>query len=953
MDAVQSIECVVSINDVDKSKDKTMVEYQEEGEERCQQETPTTNSSRAMEAIQELESYFNDEDQEIITDRDEEYDNDRYQQHHNPYYPSYYSTSREDEEATDRDDTFMYDNRWYHHHQHQHHPYDPYDPSHDQDPYPDHRQHQYHPEYQHHNAKTEKRCGLILPEAASEIDFDIYNPPCDPSTWTLPSKEPIYESPVDVTSVDVVVGTEQRSVVSQLGNVRFLDLVQDFVPLYAVLTQEIDKSRLARTIVLIIRNRRGRFLQIDETTQTLYEVGDSHAEKMTRQTLREGRTIRRAAAAATTKQKRRSTAIRSSSLIKTPLKEKVKDSLPTITTAAADITAHPNDVLCGRGGRNFNSHRGNAQFRVLVEKRKRAYLTARCKREKSLIVSSIVNEIRAMDPPGRFLARTNHWYDIGNEKARKKTSTALRENAPSSIREEIDTEINPQRTEMRRQETDEKQQPPPTENHRSFGPSIAGGAPARPVPSTTNSKTNNTRTTSLPSSSHQNHLGNDDFNYDLSSEDNNSIDNPSSGEIWNQNNNSTTMTNYNDDTFDVTDITKELRPRHKQEHNTEHSQESAIIKPTMPTNANQNGSHYRFNGRNDVIVPTIRVEKTRSGYGGGRKNEAIKHHEEGNKRYRNLITKGILKYIYKDDNNYNSNEQYYGRKIRELHSEEFIASASRDLVLTWRRQQTPPGRFLQLDQSTRDLYDVGDKIAISITSRIYESLLHEIKTTIFNADNSRSKTRQIWQQQRQQYASHQEQVMSNHQQHYHHPHQQQQHSPQEHVQSNAERVDKRRTIDDATEHNIGNTNKTHRQKTQQQQPSPHQEQVELDLYSAIQRRQVSYNDEKPRITNGDANIHKRTRIDDDGDDIDGSSNEKKTKYRRRNDDENGGNTCDGIYVREEEDEIYDNSNSDDDDKEDAVKAEEEEYYGNNNNNDDSDDVVKKEEEEDDYDEIVI
>eukprot|EP00539_Tryblionella_compressa_P021146 CAMPEP_0178890842 /NCGR_PEP_ID=MMETSP0747-20121128/18573_1 /TAXON_ID=913974 /ORGANISM="Nitzschia punctata, Strain CCMP561" /LENGTH=917 /DNA_ID=CAMNT_0020560551 /DNA_START=126 /DNA_END=2880 /DNA_ORIENTATION=+ len=114
-----------------------------------------------------------------------------------------------------------------------------------------------------------------------------------------------------------------------------------------------------------------------------------------------------------------------------------------------------NDVLCGRGG-SINSHKGNEQFRELVEKRKRVYLTARFKREKRLIASSIVSEIRGMNPPGRFLARkgtkdTGFWYDIGDEKARDKTSQALRENAPS-IRAEIETEITKQREEMRRQE---------------------------------------------------------------------------------------------------------------------------------------------------------------------------------------------------------------------------------------------------------------------------------------------------------------------------------------------------------------------------------------------------------------------------------------------------------------------------------------------------------------------
>lgn len=110
-----------------------------------------------------------------------------------------------------------------------------------------------------------------------------------------------------------------------------------------------------------------------------------------------------------------------------------------------------NDVLCGRGG-SINSHPGNERFRTLVEKRKRVYLTARFKREKRLIASSIVSEIRNLN--GRFLQRDSKsglWKDIGDEKARDKTSQALRENAPS-IRAEIEEEINEQRAELYKDE---------------------------------------------------------------------------------------------------------------------------------------------------------------------------------------------------------------------------------------------------------------------------------------------------------------------------------------------------------------------------------------------------------------------------------------------------------------------------------------------------------------------
>lgn len=151
------------------------------------------------------------------------------------------------------------------------------------------------------------------------------------------------------------------------------------------------------------------------------------------------------------------------------------------------VTPNENDVLCGRGG-SINSHKGNEQFREFVEKRKRVYLTARFKREKRLIASSIVSEIRAMNPPGRFLARkgnkdTGFWYDIGDEKARDKASQALRENAPS-IRAEIETEIHEQRAEMQRHETeDNAESAPPCEVSTQAHPYFQHPAPPLHHPS--------------------------------------------------------------------------------------------------------------------------------------------------------------------------------------------------------------------------------------------------------------------------------------------------------------------------------------------------------------------------------------------------------------------------------------------------------------------------------------
>lgn len=95
------------------------------------------------------------------------------------------------------------------------------------------------------------------------------------------------------------------------------------------------------------------------------------------------------------------------------------------------VTPHQHDVLCGRGG-GTNNHVGNELFRQMVNQKKCLYLHS-SKRDKPSVSKSIVHSIRGLNPPGRFLQRdeqTGLWYDIGDQKAREKTSQALREGAP-------------------------------------------------------------------------------------------------------------------------------------------------------------------------------------------------------------------------------------------------------------------------------------------------------------------------------------------------------------------------------------------------------------------------------------------------------------------------------------------------------------------------------------------
>lgn len=109
-----------------------------------------------------------------------------------------------------------------------------------------------------------------------------------------------------------------------------------------------------------------------------------------------------------------------------------------MATAESSGIVHPHDhdVLSGRG--NFvNYHAGNEHFRGLVRKYKVDYVQCP-KPQKGKFSKMIVDEIKARNPPGRFLkqdASTKLWYDIGEKKALDKTRQALREGAPDLMKE--------------------------------------------------------------------------------------------------------------------------------------------------------------------------------------------------------------------------------------------------------------------------------------------------------------------------------------------------------------------------------------------------------------------------------------------------------------------------------------------------------------------------------------
>ena len=92
---------------------------------------------------------------------------------------------------------------------------------------------------------------------------------------------------------------------------------------------------------------------------------------------------------------------------------------------------HENDVMYGRGG-GTNHHPGNKRYRKMVEDRKLEYVNSK-RLDKPLVALEIIRLWRGQLPPGRFLKldeKTGLWNDVGDKKAREKTSQALREKAP-------------------------------------------------------------------------------------------------------------------------------------------------------------------------------------------------------------------------------------------------------------------------------------------------------------------------------------------------------------------------------------------------------------------------------------------------------------------------------------------------------------------------------------------
>ena len=88
---------------------------------------------------------------------------------------------------------------------------------------------------------------------------------------------------------------------------------------------------------------------------------------------------------------------------------------------------HHHDILCGRGNA-VNRHVGNMFFRKIVSHRKPDYRRGAYPYQRRKVAWQIYNEIKNLDPPGRFLmSRGDEWFEVSETKAISKISQALRE----------------------------------------------------------------------------------------------------------------------------------------------------------------------------------------------------------------------------------------------------------------------------------------------------------------------------------------------------------------------------------------------------------------------------------------------------------------------------------------------------------------------------------------------
>lgn len=251
-----------------------------------------------------------------------------------------------------------------------------------------------------------------------ERSFDVIRSSPDHSRNESPSPS-VNEDHVLITAdqvlADDVLCGRGAGANTHPGNIAFRSLVGDLQLSY-LSTKPLDKAHISKSIVAMITEKGGRFLKrsdfkgLDGKSNFWYDIGFKAAREKTCQALRE----------------------RAPSTFDIPNQFAAAAAHPDLSAGRKvdsphGIEVNDRDVLMGRGGVT-NSHLGNKNYRTQVRRRQREYLAAP-KLKKAGVAQLIIEEIYS--DGGRFLTeKQGKWIEISKDKAREKTSQALREKAP-------------------------------------------------------------------------------------------------------------------------------------------------------------------------------------------------------------------------------------------------------------------------------------------------------------------------------------------------------------------------------------------------------------------------------------------------------------------------------------------------------------------------------------------
>jgi hypothetical protein len=100
----------------------------------------------------------------------------------------------------------------------------------------------------------------------------------------------------------------------------------------------------------------------------------------------------------------------------------------------------PYDIICGRCSTAFNNI-GNRRFRFTINLNLQRYNDARCRRDKTEVIMSVVRLLRE-DIGARFLKKQGKaWIELGEKQARGKVGHALRDLSVQQLQEDKQNKI--------------------------------------------------------------------------------------------------------------------------------------------------------------------------------------------------------------------------------------------------------------------------------------------------------------------------------------------------------------------------------------------------------------------------------------------------------------------------------------------------------------------------------